>query len=156
MIQVLKYFNPKQWAQVAISLVFIVVQVWLDLTLPDYMNAITTLVETEGSTMGQILEQGAWMLACAIGSMASSCVVGYFAARVGAGLAKTLRGHVYDRTLEMSKSDVEQFSTSSLINRCTNDITQIQTLIIMGLQVIIKAPILCVWAVCKIAGHGWQ
>lgn len=156
MLKVLRYLDKKQWGMVAISLVFIVVQVWLDLTLPDYMSNITTLVETEGSTMGEILEQGGWMLLCAVGSMVAACIVGYFAAKVGAGLAQTLRGHVYDKTLEMSKGDVEHFSCASLVNRCTNDITQVQTLVIMGLQAIIKAPILCIWAVCKIAGHGWQ
>ncbi|MDD2588208.1 MAG: ABC transporter transmembrane domain-containing protein, partial [Atopobiaceae bacterium] len=156
MLKVLRYLDKKQWGMVAISLVFIVIQVWLDLTLPDYMSNITTLVETEGSTMGEILEQGGWMLLCAVGSMIAACIVGYFAAKVGAGLAQTLRGHVYDKTLEMSKGDVEHFSTASLVNRCTNDITQVQTLVIMGLQAIIKAPVLCIWAVCKIAGHGWQ
>lgn len=156
MIGILKYLDRRQWLFVAISLVFIVIQVWLDLTLPDYMNAITTLVETEGSTMAQILEQGGWMLACAVGSMLASAVVSYFAAQVGAGLAKTLRGLVHDKALSMSKEDVERFSVASLVNRCTNDITQVQTLIIMGLQAIVKAPVLCVWAVCKIAGHGWQ
>ncbi len=156
MLKVLKYLDGKQRLSVALCLTLIIVQVWLDLKLPDYMSAITTLVETEGSSMSDILAQGSGMLFCALGSMASSFAVGYFAARVAAGLARTLRGLVFDQVIELSKGDVEHFSTSSLINRTTNDITQIQTLVAMGLQAIIKAPILAVWAVCKIAGKGWE
>ncbi|MGI6108705.1 MAG: ABC transporter ATP-binding protein [Eubacteriaceae bacterium] len=156
MLKIFKYFDTKQKKQIAFSLVFIVIQVWLDLKLPDYMANITTLVETEGSTMKEIIEQGGLMLLCAIGSMAASFLVGYFAAVVAAGLAKTLRGLVYDKTLDFSMEEISRFSTSSLINRTTNDITQIQTLIAMGLQAIIKAPILAVWAVVKISGKSWQ
>ncbi|MCI1666134.1 MAG: ABC transporter ATP-binding protein/permease [Atopobiaceae bacterium] len=156
MLKVLRYLDRKQWGQVAAALVFIVVQVWLDLTLPDYMSEITTLVETPGSEMSEILVQGGLMLACAVGSMAASCVVAYYAARVGAGLSRTLRGKVFDKTLELSKGDVEHFSTASLVTRSTNDITQIQSLIVMGLQAIVKAPIMAVWAVCKIWNKGWQ
>ena len=125
MIKVLRYLDRRQWGQVALALVLIVVQVWLDLTLPDYMSNITTLVETEGSSMSEILVQGGWMLACALGSAVASVAVGYIAARIAAELGRTLRGKVFDRTLELSKGDVEKFSTASLINRTTNDITQI-------------------------------
>lgn len=156
MIKVLRYLDRMQWGQVALALVLIVVQVWLDLTLPDYMSNITTLVETEGSSMSEILAQGGWMLACALGSAVASVAVGYFAATIAAELGRTLRGKVFDRTLELSKGDVERFSTASLINRTTNDITQIQTLVSMGLQAIVKAPIMAIWAVTKIAGKGWE
>ena len=156
MIKVLRYLDRRQWGQVALALVLIVVQVWLDLTLPDYMRNITTLVETEGSSMSEILVQGGWMLACALGSAVASVAVGYIAARIAAELGRTLRGKVFDRTLELSKGDVETFSTASLINRTTNDITQIQTLVSMGLQAIVKAPIMAIWAVTKIAGKGWE
>ena len=125
MIKVLRYLDRRQWGQVVLALVLIVVQVWLDLTLPDYMSNITTLVETEGSSMSEILVQGGWMLACALGSAVASVAVGYIAARIAAELGRTLRGEVFDRTLELSKGDVEKFSTASLINRTTNDITQI-------------------------------
>lgn len=156
MVKIFRYFDKKQWTMIAAALVLIVVQVWLDLKLPDYMSAITTLVETEGSTMYEILEQGAYMLACALGSMVSAMIVGYFAAKVAAGLAKTLREHIYDQTMSFSAAEIGKFSTTSLINRTTNDITQIQTLVAMGLQAIVKAPILGVWAIVKISGKNWE
>lgn len=156
MIKVLKLINKKQRLYVGISIVFIVIQVWLDLKLPDYMSNITTLVETSGSKMSDILVQGGYMLLCALGSMAAAMVVGYLAAKVAAGLARTLRGQVYNKTMDFSMEEVGRFSTSSLINRTTNDITQIQNLVAMGLQAIIKAPIMAVWAVVKISGKSWQ
>ena len=156
MVKVLRYFDKKQKVYIGVALIFIVLQVWLDLKLPDYMSNITTLVETKGSSMTDILAQGGYMLACAIGSMIASIIVGYYAAVVAAGLSKTLRGLVFDKTMSFSMAEINQFSTASLINRTTNDITQIQTLIAMSLQAIIKAPILAVWAVIKISGNNWQ
>jgi len=156
MLKIMKHINRRQWFYVAVSLVFIVIQVWLDLKLPDYMSEITTLVETPGSSMADILTQGEGMLLCALGSMAAAMIVGYLAAKVAAGLAQTLRGKVYDATMDFSMEEINHFSTASLINRTTNDITQIQTLVAMGLQAIVKAPILAVWAVVKIAGKSWQ
>ena len=151
MLKILKYVNKRQWFYIALSVAFIVAQVWLDLKLPDYMSAITTLVQTEGSEMSEILAQGAYMLLCALGSGVCSVIVGYFAARVAAGLARTLRGEVFDKALALSMEEIDRFSTASLINRTTNDVTQIQNLVAMGLQAIVKAPIMAVWAVCKIA-----
>ena len=156
MLKILKYVNKRQWFYIALSVAFIVAQVWLDLKLPDYMSAITTLVQTEGSEMSEILAQGAYMLLCALGSGVCSVIVGYFAARVAAGLARTLRGEVFDKALALSMEEIDRFSTASLINRTTNDVTQIQNLVAMGLQAIVKAPIMAVWAVCKIAGKDWH
>ena len=156
MQKLLRYFDRRQWAMIAASIAFIVVQVWLDLKLPDYMSAITTLVQTEGSAMADILTQGSYMLLCALGSGMAPVIVGYFAARVAAGLARRLRGEVFDKTLDFSLEEVDRFSTASLINRTTNDITQIQNLVSMGLQAIVKAPIMAVWAICKIAGKDWH
>ena len=157
MLKVLKYLNKQQWSWVGISILFIVGQVWLDLKMPDYMSAITTLVQTEGSAMSDILIQGGYMLLCALGSMAFSVIVGYFSAKTAAGLAKTLRGNVFDKTIGFSLEDIDHFSTASLINRSTNDITQIQNVVAMGLQVVVKAPIMAVWAIVKIAGKDyWQ
>lgn len=156
MARLFRYLSKRQRAGVCGALVFITVQVWLDLKLPDYLSGITTLVETEGSSMADILAQGGCMLLCALGSMAASVIVGYLAAKVATGLARTLRGLVYDRTMDFSMEEIDRFSASSLINRCTNDITQVQTLVSMGLQAIIKAPILAVWAIVKIAGKSWQ
>ena len=156
MQRLLRYFDRRQWAMITASIVFIVIQVWLDLKLPDYMSAITTLVQTEGSAMADILTQGGYMLLCALGSGAASVIVGYFAAQVAAGLARRLRGEVFDKTLDFSLEEVDRFSTASLINRTTNDVTQIQSLVAMGLQAVVKAPIMAVWAICKIAGKDWH
>jgi ATP-binding cassette subfamily B protein len=156
MLKILKYLKKKEWLYVAACIFFIVIQVWLDLKLPDYMSEITTLVETEGSSMSSILTAGGYMLLCALGSMAASIVTGYYAAKTAAGLSRTLRDLVYNKTLDFSMNEVHHFSADSLINRTTNDVTQIQTLVSMGLQAIIKAPIMAVWAICKIAGKSWQ
>lgn len=156
MAKIFRYITRRQWCYVGISLIFIIFQVWLDLKLPDYMSGITMLVQTEGSSMTDILIQGGYMLLCALGSMAASVVVGYFAAKVAAGLARTLRASVYDKIMEFSMEEMNRFSASSLLNRVTNDVTQIQNLVAMGMQAIVKAPILAVWAVIKISGKNWQ
>ncbi|WP_019157124.1 ABC transporter ATP-binding protein [Robertmurraya massiliosenegalensis] len=156
MVKILKYLEKKDWLLILGCLVFIVTQVWLDLKLPDYMYEITMLVQTEGSQMSDILLQGGYMLICAVGSMAAAIVVGYFAAKVAAGFAVRLRGKVFEKTMSFSMEEINGFSTASLITRSTNDITQIQLLIAMGLQAIVKAPILAVWAIAKIMGKSWQ
>lgn len=156
MAKIFRYITRRQKCYVGISLIFIIFQVWLDLKLPDYMSGITMLVQTEGSSMTDILIQGGYMLLCALGSMAASVVVGYFAAKVAAGLARTLRAAVYDKIMEFSMEEMNRFSAASLLNRVTNDVTQIQNLVAMGMQAIVKAPILAVWAVIKISGKNWQ
>lgn len=155
MLKILKYFNLKQVLFIIISLGFIVFQVFLDLRLPDYTKDIMVEVQTNAS-VGAVVEKGLYMLGCAIGSMITSVIVGYFAANVAAGLSKTLREKVFTHTLSFSMEEMNKFSPSSLITRCTNDITQIQMLIAIGLQAIIKAPILVVWAIIKIAGKNIQ
>ena len=154
--RILKYLRGRELAMVGASLVFIVCQVWLDLKMPDYMSEITTLVQTPGSQMADVWRAGGKMLLCALGSLLSSVATGYFAARIAAGFAKRLRGLVFDRVEDFSMEEINRFSTASLITRSTNDITQIQMVIAMGMQVLIKAPILAVWAVLKIAGKSWQ
>ncbi len=156
MIKLLKRMTKREYAMVLCSLVFVVAQVWLDLKMPDYMSAITALVETPGSELSEILLNGGYMLLCAVGSMAASMITGYFAARVAAGLSKSLRAGLFKKVMTFNNEEMGRFSTASLITRTTNDITQVQMLIAMGLQAIIKAPILLVWAVAKIAGKQWQ
>lgn len=156
MLKIFKYLKKKDWALVFFSVVFIVIQVWLDLTMPDYMSQITTLVQTEGSAMADILSAGGMMLLCAIGSMIASIITGYFAAQVAADLAANLRENLFDTVQSFSMGEVNKFSTSSLITRTTNDVTQVQTIVAMGLQLIIKAPIMAIWAITKIAGKSWQ
>ena len=155
MLRTLRYLDGRQWGHVLVVLGLVLVQVWLDLLLPDFMATITTLAETAGSRMEDILLQGACMVLCALGSMAATIAATYVGNRVAAGFAKTLRAEVFDHALTLSKGDVDRFGAGSLVNRCTNDITQIQTLVSMGLSAIIKAPIM-VWAAIKIVGYGWQ
>lgn len=156
MIKIFKHLQKKDWLLIMCSLVFIVAQVWLDLKLPDYMYEITMLVQTEGSKMSEVLVQGGYMILCAVGSMIAAMITGFFAAKVAAGFSVRLRGMVFEKTMSFSMEEINGFSTSSLITRSTNDITQIQLLIATGLQVLVKAPILAVWAVLKIMGKSWQ
>jgi ATP-binding cassette subfamily B multidrug efflux pump len=156
MLRILKYLKKKEWLYAAFCVFFIVIQVWLDLKLPDYMSEVTRLVETEGSAMDDILAAGGKMLACAVGSMAGAIFSVFFASKTAAGLSRTLRDLVFNKTMDFSMQEVHQFSADSLINRTTNDVTQIQTLVSMGLQAIIKAPITTVWAIVKISNKNWQ
>lgn len=156
MLKIFRYLKGKDWAFIAASVVFIVAQVWLDLKMPDYMKQITLLVQTPGSAMADIWIQGGWMLLCALGSLASSVVVGFFASRVAANFSKNLRAATFRKVEGFSMEEVNGFSTASLITRSTNDITQIQMIIAMGLQVLIKAPIMAVWAITKISSKAWQ
>lgn len=156
MIKIFKYLKPKEWIQAVISLVFIALQVWLDLKLPDYMAEITQLVQTTGSEMSEIWKAGGYMLLCALGSLVSAILVGFFAARIASSFSQRLRSMLFNKVESFSMEEINRFSTSSLITRSTNDITQIQMLVTMGLQIIIKAPIMAVWAVTKIAGKGYE
>lgn len=156
MFKILKRMNRKSVGLILICIVFIVFQVWLDLRLPDYMSNITKLVQTEGSQMSEILEQGGYMILCALGSLASAIIVGYFASYVAASFSKQLRRDVFYKVENFGMEELKKFSTSSLLTRTTNDITQIQMLIVMGLQLTIKAPITAVWAVSKIAGKNME
>lgn len=156
MIKIFKYLKKQDWTFMLFSIVFIVIQVWLDLKLPDYMSEITKLIQTEGSTINEILDVGGYMLICALGSLVATFIVGFFVAKIAAGLSMRLRDMVYDKTMSFSMEEINGFSTASLITRSTNDITQIQTFVAMGLQAIVKAPILAVWAIIKISGKSWQ
>lgn len=142
--------KKKDWLYVFISLIFIVVQVWLDLKLPDYMSKITTLVQTEGSAMSEIWVQGGYMLLCALGSLAAAVVTGFLASQIGSNFSRSLRSAMFTKVDSFSMEEINKFSTSSLITRSTNDVMQIQRLVTLGLQMIIKAPIMAVWAICKI------
>lgn len=152
MIKLLKNFTKKEWLPTIVSILFIVAQVWLELTMPDYMSEITRLVQTEGNTMAQIVTAGGKMLACALGSLAASAVTAVCASKIAANFSANLRGKLFDKVQSFSMEEIGRFSTASLITRSTNDITQVQMLIVLGLQVMVKAPIMAVWAICKIAG----
>jgi ATP-binding cassette subfamily B protein len=156
MLKIFKYLKLKEWMLISISVVFIVSQVYLDLKIPDYMSEITMLIQTPGNTVGEIWQTGSYMLLCALGSLVSSVIVGFLAARVAATLSKRLRSLQFERVESFSMEEIGRFSTASLITRSTNDITQVQMVVAMGLQIVIKAPILAVWAIIKIAGKSWQ
>ena len=156
MLRIMRYLSKAEIGQMLIALVSIVGQIWLDLTLPDYMSDITTLVETPGSTMHDIWVAGGKMLLVSLGSAACAVVTGYIAARVGASFSQRLRSLEFNKVESFGPAEMNRFSTASLITRSTNDITQIQMFITMGLMMIVKSPIMAVWAICKIAGKGFE
>lgn len=156
MLKIFRYFKKENWIVVLICVVLVAGQVGLDLRLPDYMSQITRLVQTQGSQMSEIFIAGGKMLLCALGSLMLAVIVGFFAARLAAVFSKRLRHAIFDKVEDFSMEEINGFSTDSLITRSTNDITQVQMLIAMGLQVMIKAPIMAVWAITKISTKSWQ
>ena len=155
MTKLLKEFNKKDYFLVFICALLIVFQVWLDLKLPDYMSEITKLVQTEGSKMKDILTQGGYMILCAGGSLISAFIVGYLTSYISATFSQKTRKTLFEKVQSFSMEEIKAFKTSSLITRTTNDITNIQMFISMGLQMLIKAPITAVWAILKILGKSW-
>lgn len=156
MLKLLKDFTKKDYLIIFIAILLIIFQVWLDLRLPDYMSQITVLVQSEGSQMSEILEQGGYMLLCAGGSLVSAIIVGYLASLLSASFSRTLMKKLFEKVENFGMEEINKFSTSSLITRTTNDVTNIQMFISMGLQMLIKAPITAVWAVLKILNKSWQ
>ena len=151
-----KQMNKVQWISMIFVLILIVMQVWLELTIPDYMSEITVLVQTEGSLISDILVVGAKMLLCAIVSAVLAGVVGFIIARISASAAQKIRSELFNKVQEFSSNEIKSFSTASLITRSTNDITQIQNFVVMGLSALIRAPIMAVWAIIKISGKSYQ
>ena len=156
MFKLIKNFTKREWLLALMCLVLVVTQVWLELKMPDYMSEITKLVQTEGSQMKDILINGGYMLACALGSLIAAVITGYITSRISSNFSKTIRKKLFNKVEDLATQEVKQFSTSSLITRTTNDVTQIEMLIAMGLQLLIKAPITAVWAVTKILNKSWQ
>lgn len=156
MLKLLKYIKGREWLFFVFSLVFILAQVWLDLKLPDYMSTITILVETEGSSISAIWAAGGMMLLCSLGSLVSSVIVCFLAAQIASGFSRRLREAMFNKVESFSMEEINAFSTASLITRSTNDVTQVQALIVMSMQVVIKAPTMAIWAIYKISGKAWQ
>ncbi len=155
MLRLLKYLNKKEWLAIAGCLALILGMVWLELEIPEFMKEITLLLQNGGGT-GDILTQGAYMLLCALAAGGLAVVVKFFSTKVGTSLGARLRSNVYSIVQDMSLKEVNKFSVSSLITRTTNDVHQVQSFISMGLQPMLRAPIMAVWALCIILGKGWQ
>jgi len=156
MIKILKSFNKKDYLISLAIITLIIFQVWLDLQLPDYMSNITKLVKTEGSQMSEILSNGGMMLLCAFGSLIAAILTGLCTSLLSSDISMNLRQKLFNKVEALAMSEVKKFSTSSLITRTTNDITQVQMFIAMGLQMLIKAPLTAVMAIFKILNKSWQ
>lgn len=156
MIKLLKNLPKRNWFMMLFAIGFIVLQVWLDLTIPDYMADITALVQTDGSKMADIMAAGGKMLLCAFGSLAATVVVAIISSRIASDFSAVLRAKLFNKVQGFSMEEIGRFSTASLITRSTNDVTQVQMFVTMGFQVLVKAPILAIWAVCKISAKSWQ
>lgn len=156
MLKLLKRLPSREVRYIIISVTFILIQVYFDLKLPDYMSKITKLIQEKNTTVLQIINAGKWMVLCAIGSLLAALIVSFFVSRVAAGLSKQLRRDVYHKISEYSMTEINRLSTASLITRSTNDVTQVQIMVAMGMQMMIKAPITAVWAMCKIATKSWE
>ena len=156
MLKLLKNATKKQWLLALVCLFLVITQVWLELKMPDYMSEITQLVQKEGSKMEDILINGGYMLACAFGSLVAAIITGYITSKISSVFSMNIRKKIFEKVENLSMHEVKGFSTSSLITRTTNDVTQIEMLIAMGLQLLIKAPITAIWAVTKILNKSWQ
>ena len=156
MFKLFKSFTKKDILLIITCVSFVVFQVFLDLKLPDYMSEITRLIQTEGAQLNEILIQGGFMLACAFGSLATAIIVGFLASRLSANFTRNLRKKIFVKVEKFGMAEIKNFSTSSLITRTTNDVTQIEMFIAMGLQMLCKAPIMAVWAVLKIVNKSLE
>ena len=156
MIKVLRVFKKQEYLIMLLSFLLVFVQVWLELKMPDYMSEITVLVQTEGSHMSDILLNGFYMLLCAFLSLISAVIVGYLISKLSATFSLRTRKRLFEKTLNLSMREIKNFSTSSLITRTTNDVTQIEMFIGMGLQLLMKAPLTAIWAITKILNKSWQ
>lgn len=156
MIKLLKNMQKREWLMALACAVFVVGQVYFDLTLPDYMTELTTLIKTEGSATADIAAVGVKMLLCTLCSAVLAVACGYLSARIAAGFSFTLRGKLFGHVIDSDRAQMQDFSIPSLITRTTNDVTQIQMILSMGLQMLIKSPIMAVWAIIKILGKSWE
>ena len=150
MAKIFKQFNKKDWALIFLVAILIVFQVWLDLKLPDYMSEVTRILQSEGYIIKDILAQGGYMLLCAFGSLGSAVIVGYITSFISADFSMNLRRRIFKKVEDFGMTEIKKFETSSLITRTTNDVTQLEMLVAMGMQMIIKSPVMCVWAITKI------
>lgn len=156
MLRILRFLRAKEWIMVVLCVAFIVGQVQLDLKLPEYMSEITTLVQTDGNEISQVMAAGGKMMLCALGSLVLAIAVGFLSSRIAAAFSYRLREGIYDKVMSFSDEEINRFSTASLITRSSNDITQVQMFVVLGLSMLIKAPITAIMAVQKISTKSWQ
>ena len=156
MLRIFKNFRKQEVVLALFSVVFVVAQVWLELKLPDYMREITSLITTQDSAMHDILIAGGKMLFCAFGSLLVTVLVAVCASRIASNFSAIVRGKLFDKVQSFSMEEIGRFSTASLITRSTNDVTQVQMLIVMGLSIMMRAPIMAVMAILKIVDKSWQ
>jgi len=154
MLKLIKRLGIKEYVFIILSIILIAFQVYLELKIPDYMTNITSLVQTSGSSISDILGEGAKMILCAFASLLSAVIVGYFTSYVSAVFSKKVRGEIFDKVEEYGMEEIKNFSTSSLITRTTNDVTQIEMFLAMGIQLLFRAPIMAIWALYKIIGKS--
>ena len=156
MRKLIKNFTKKEFGVMLIVLLLVIAQVFLELKMPDYMSEVTKLVQTEGSKMHDIIINGCYMLACAFGSLVSAVIVGYLVANLSSTFSMKIREQIFKKVESFSTNEIKMFQVNSLITRTTNDVTQIEMLIGMGLQLLLKAPITAIWAITKILNKSWQ
>ena len=156
MIKLFKNLEKKDFIIIILVALLVIFSVFLDLRLPEYMSDITRLVQTEDSTMNEILKSGVFMLLCAVSSLICTIVVGYFTSLLSARFSRSIRKKIFEKVESFGISEIKKFSTASLITRTTNDVTQIEMLLAMGLQLLIKAPIMAIWALLKIIGKSGE
>lgn len=156
MIKLLKRMRKHEWIMAGLCALLVLGQIYFDLRLPDYMNDLTVLIKTPGTTTADILVPGGQMLLCTLASALLAIICGFLASKVAAGFSYSVREAVFNKVADFSQQEMHDFSVPSLVNRTTNDITQIQMLVAMGLQILIKAPVMAVWAVIKIVNKSWQ
>lgn len=156
MIKLLKKMGKREVLMAVLCTILVLGQVYFDLTLPDYMTDLTMMLNTAGSETSDILNVGLKMLGCTLASAALAIGCGYLSAKTASGFSYTVREKLFNHVMDMGSEEMQDFSIPSLITRTTNDITQIQMIISMGLQMIIKSPIMAVWAVIKILGKSWE
>ena len=155
MISLLKRMRRKEWLMAGLCALLVLGQIYFDLRLPDYMSDLTVLIQTPRSTVSDIWDTGLEMLGCTLASALLAVICGYLSSQVAAGFSYTVRESVFNQVADFGQKEMQQFSVPSLINRTTNDITQIQMLVAMGLQILIKSPVMAVWAVIKIINKSW-
>ena len=156
MRKLIKNFTKKEFGVMLIVLLLVIAQVYLELKMPDYMSEVTKLVQTEGSKMHDIIINGCYMLVCAFGSLVSAVIVGYLVANLSSTFSMKIREQIFKKVESFSTNEIKMFQVNSLITRTTNDVTQIEMLIGMGLQLLLKAPITAIWAITKILNKSWQ